>query len=51
MVIKRTLASLFPRSTARGEDPVKDELRKGEPVYHLAELFVRFMSSGGTYQK
>lgn len=51
VVMERTLASLFPKSTARGGDLVKDEPGKGEPVYHLAELFVRFMSAGGTYQK
>lgn len=42
---------LLPKSTARGGNPVKDELGKDEPVCHLAELFVRFMSAGGTYQK
>lgn len=51
MVMERTLALLSPKSTARGGDHVKDDSGKGEPVYHLAELFVRFMSAGGTYQK
>lgn len=39
------------KSTARAGHPVKDELGKGKPVYHLAELFVRFMSASSTYQK